>query len=363
MLIATDAAVKEAQRVMEVCNACRYCEGVCATFQAMALRRTFSGGDLDYLANLCHNCTACYHDCQYAAPHDFDINVPVALADLRVDSYTRYAWPGFLARAFERNGLITAVVTTISITVLLALAMLFINASTLFGQHVGPGSFYKVVGHGLMVATAGLTFGFAILAMIIGGVRFWRATGGGPLKLRNLLSAGHYAATLKYLDGGHGDGCSTVDDRASNLRRIYHQFTMWGFLLCFAATCVATVYDYGLGLVAPYPFFSVPVLLGTIGGVGLLIGPVGLVWNKLKSDPRPLQLKHFGMDYAFLGSLFLVSLTGLLLLAFRETSAMGVLLIIHLGFVLGFFLLLPYSKFVHAVYRFAALAKFAGEKR
>ena len=89
--------LEEARRVMQVCNACRYCEGICATFQAMSLRRAFTDGELDYLANLCHHCTACYHDCQYTAPHAFDINVPSALVALRADSYRRYAWPRRLA--------------------------------------------------------------------------------------------------------------------------------------------------------------------------------------------------------------------------------------------------------------------------
>lgn len=169
------------------------------------------------------------------------------------------------------------------------------------------------------------------------------------------------AATLEHLGGGHGEGCNTRDEGYSNQRRYYHQATMWGFLLCFAATCVATLYDYGLGRLAPYAFLSLPVLLGTAGGVGLLIGPAGLVWVKLHSDTRPLVVRHFGMDYAFLALLFLVSLTGLVLLAVRDTAAMGLTLVIHLGFVLSFLIMLPYSKFVHAVYRSAALLRFAME--
>jgi citrate/tricarballylate utilization protein len=43
--------------------------------------------------------------------------------------------------------------------------------------------------------------------------------------------------------------------------------------------------------------------------------------------------------------------------------AMGVLLAIHLGVVLGLFLTLPYGKFVHAVYRFAALVRYRLESR
>ncbi|MDB9869978.1 tricarballylate utilization protein TcuB, partial [Alphaproteobacteria bacterium] len=72
-------------------------------------------------------------------------------------------------------------------------------------------------------------------------------------------------------------------------------------------------------------------------------------------------IKTLGLDYGFLFLLKGVAETGLLLLIFRETSAMGVLLAIHLGFVLALFLLLPYSKFVHGIYRFIALIINASE--
>jgi len=56
----------EVARVLQICNACRYCEGFCAVFPAMTRRLTFGGADVHYLANLCHNCGACLHACQYA---------------------------------------------------------------------------------------------------------------------------------------------------------------------------------------------------------------------------------------------------------------------------------------------------------
>ena len=73
----------EADRLMTVCNSCRYCEGLCAVFPAMEMRRAFSDGDLNYLANLCHSCGACYTDCQFSPPHEFDVNVPKTLAAAR----------------------------------------------------------------------------------------------------------------------------------------------------------------------------------------------------------------------------------------------------------------------------------------
>ena len=73
--------LEEADRLMTVCNSCRYCEGLCAVFPAMEMRRSFSDGDLNYLANLCHGCGACYTDCQFSPPHEFNVNVPADAGD------------------------------------------------------------------------------------------------------------------------------------------------------------------------------------------------------------------------------------------------------------------------------------------
>jgi citrate/tricarballylate utilization protein len=42
---------------------------------------------------------------------------------------------------------------------------------------------------------------------------------------------------------------------------------------------------------------------------------------------------------------------------------MGILLALHLGVVLALFLTMPYGKFVHGLYRFAALLRYARERR
>ena len=78
--------VQRGQHVMAVCNACRYCEGYCPVFPAMENRLVFAKHDLAYLANLCHNCGECLYACQFAPPHEFGINVPRMLAEVRLGS-------------------------------------------------------------------------------------------------------------------------------------------------------------------------------------------------------------------------------------------------------------------------------------
>ena len=205
-------AMAEARRAMEVCNACRYCEGFCAVFPAMELRREFASGDLNYLANLCHSCRGCYYACQYAPPHEFGINVPRVLAEVRAESYAQYAWPGPLARLYERNGLIMALAMAGGVALVLLLTMAFQRSGVLFGaQPVVPGQgFYNVIPYGAMVWTASASFVFALIAMGVGFARFWRDTGGTAAELARpqpLLQALRDAATLRYL-GGAGHGCN-----------------------------------------------------------------------------------------------------------------------------------------------------------
>ena len=357
--------IEEAQRVLAICNACRYCEGYCATFPALQRRLSFTEGDIRYLGNLCHNCGACLYACQYAPPHEFALNFPRLMAQVRAESWQRYAWPGFLARAFESNGLFASLATAAGLVFFLLFAAWLAGPERLFAAHSdAQGSFYAVIPHGAMVAVFGAVSLFVLAAFAVGFVRFWRDTGErdsaftpGPA-----LGAVRDAVVLRYLDGG-GDGCTYPDEKPSFARRTFHHLTFYGFLLCFAATSTATIYHYALDWKAPYPFWSLPVLLGTVGGVGLLVGPAGLAWLKRRRDPELADPAQRGMEAGFLALLFLTSLTGLALLAFRETVAMGMLLVAHLGVVLALFATMPYGKFVHALYRLAAHARFHLERR
>jgi citrate/tricarballylate utilization protein len=353
-------AIAEARRNLEVCNACRYCEGYCAVFPAMELRREFSAVDIGYLANLCHGCRGCFYACQYAPPHEFGINLPKVFAELRDESYVHYAWPRPLGRLFERNGTVVSVATALIVALVMIGAALFQSPDRLFGVLQGPGSFYAVIPHGVMVLLAGATFGFGLLAMALSVARFRAAIGGEGPVAKPFLRAVHDALTLRNL-GGVGHGCNDRDGGFSTMRRNFHHALFYGFLLCFASTLSATGAHYVFGWQAPYSLLSVPVVLGTVGGVGMTVGCAGLIWLKIVGDPEPVARRLMGADYAMLVLLLLVAVTGLVLLAVRSTSAMGVTLAIHLGFVLALFLALPYSRMVHGAYRFVALLRAARE--
>ena len=169
------------------------------------------------------------------------------------------------------------------------------------------------------------------------------------------------ALTLRHLHG-NGIDCTHAEEARTPWRRWFHHFTFYGFALCFASTTVAALYHVVFGWRAPYAMTSLPVVLGTAGGLGLLIGPSGLLACRRRRDAARDAPGESQLGATFITLLFLTSLSGLLLLALRDGPAMGALLVVHLGLVLALFLTLPYGKFVHGLYRAAALVQYARER-
>jgi citrate/tricarballylate utilization protein len=341
---ADSSQVREGQRLLRLCNACRYCEGFCAVFPAMERRSMFSAADVNYLANLCHNCGECFYACPFTPPHEYALNLPKALAEIRIESYAQTAFPRSFSLAHGNSTRATSAMIIIAVAVMAGMV-------AAFGSFASTGAnFYAVIPHGPMAAALGLVFLLAVIAMLIAFFRFWRHAIGVPIEAGPMAAAVSDTLRLTNLDS------------LSPARRWFHHATFYGFLLCFASTSVAAFYHYALGWRAPYPYLSVPVILGTLGGLGLLAGPAGLFWLKRKRDPAldDLNPRDFGESFILL--LLLSGFTGLLLLALRETAAMSWLLIVHLGVVAALFASVPYGKFMHGKYRFAALLRNAFEQ-
>src|SRR5439155_2785250 len=124
-----------------------------------------------------------------------------------------------------------------------------------------------------------------VLVHLVGFLRFWRESGESLSRFfqpSSLLHAARDVLLLKNLDNNSA-GCTYPDERRSQARRRFHHCTYYGFLLCLASTTVAALY-HAVGWQAPHAYFSVPVVLGTVGGVGLLIGPAGLYRLKGRRD-------------------------------------------------------------------------------
>ncbi|MEO1678887.1 MAG: tricarballylate utilization 4Fe-4S protein TcuB [Pseudomonadota bacterium] len=342
--------LNEARRQAEICNACRYCEGYCAVFPSLHRERAFADGDLTHLANLCHNCRGCYYACQYTAPHEFDLNLPAALADVRQASWQDYAWPRSLSAIFHASGVALAAALVAGFAAILLALWLLAPA--------GGEGFYAVMSHGAMVAIFAPAFLFPLASLAVSLRRYWRDTGGGALRSADLVAAVRAAARMDNLGGGHGDGCNFEDeDRFSHARRHAHHAVMYGFLLCFLSTSSGTVLHYGFALEAPYPFWSLPKLLGVPGGILMVIGTLLLARLKLQSDRSLGAAAVWGGEMGFLFLLFFVAATGLGLYWLGGTTLMPGLLALHLGAVLTFFLLTPYTKMAHGFFRLAALTQ------
>src|SRR5437763_7091919 len=275
---------------MVICNACRYCEGYCAVFPAMERRLSFNEADIHYLANLCHNCAECYYACQYAPPHEFAVNVPKVFAEIRARSYQKYAWPRFVS-----VGGWWAAVIGIMVAALLA------------GSRSAAGAnFYGVISHETMVGAFAAVFGLILVVHAAGFLRFWRESGETVAALFQpavVFKAFRDVLTLKNLDS-NAVGCTYPDERHSQSRRRFHHFTFYGFLLCTASTAIAAAYHTFFGWQAPHAYLSAPVVLGTLGGMGLLMCPVGLYRLKRRRDISIVDVRQDSMDASFLALLF-----------------------------------------------------------
>jgi citrate/tricarballylate utilization protein len=140
-------------------------------------------------------------------------------------------------------------------------------------------------------------------------------------------------------------------------------FVFYGFLSAFAATIIAAILQDIFDQLPPYSLFSLPVILGTLGGIAIIIGATGLLYLKQRSDRAPADSGSIDLDWVFLVSLDVVSITGMALLLLRDTPIMGLLLVVHLATVLALYVSAPYGKFAHFVYRYVALVQNRLESR
>jgi len=222
--------VEEASRQLVICNACRYCEGLCAVYPALERRGPLDVGDISQLANLCHDCRACYDACMYTPPHAFGVNVPKVLAAVRLHDYRRYVWPANPPR-WLRGWL--GVFSGAAIATLLILIVAVVHLGGFSGLMASDGSTaspYQLIPYPALLVVLLVPAVFAVVVVVGAAVRFWRATASGPshdggfapVTTRAITRAVWYAATLRYLRGGGGNCYYPESGQPAASRRRLH---------------------------------------------------------------------------------------------------------------------------------------------
>lgn len=348
-----EAIFADGRRQLAICNACRYCAGYCPVWPAMERRGQFSVGDLEQLANLCHDCRDCYTACMYTPPHEFKLNPPKLFTQIREDTYDRYIWPHRIPAALRGfTGL--SLVFLVSVAVLVALGLLTGAPDWLT---TSSGDIYHVFGHLSLIAVMSFALIYSLAVTITGLRRFWKAIRTEDSTFSNGGAWGKTMAdilALRNMTGG-AEGCSYIENQPTLARKVGHQFLMFGFLGTFLATCSAAIQQYCLGMLPPYPPLSVPFILGCLGGTAAVIGAATLLIIKPKADASLSTREMSKADHGLLGGLLVLMLTGFLVTMLRYTPAFPATLILHLSTVLTAFLVFPRTKFVHLFFRAIAI--------
>ncbi len=138
-------------------------------------------------------------------------------------------------------------------------------------------------------------------------------------------------------------------------RRFVHLSIMWGFLGLLATT--------GLDLLFKEPFSQVPIyypmrLLGTVAGLLVLYGTSVALINRI-IQPNKYASHSMLSDWLFLVLLWGVTLTGFFveISVYLPLGSVGeyVVFLVHVVGAMMLVLLLPFTKFAHAILRPVAL--------
>lgn len=352
-----DNLLLSANHQLNICNSCRYCEGLCAVFPALERRIDFGRGDITQLANLCHDCRACLDACMYAPPHEFDLNIPRVLSEVRVESYETYVWPRRLPALLQGwRGAISGLMVSVAVVLITTYASTGFSG---FQRTESAGSPYEDVPYYPLLTLLLVTALFSVTVISVAARKFWREINGRSTLARPvaLWRATLESLTLRYLRGG-GGGCfypsATVP---SSARRVLHTFVAYGFGLCLLSTTSAAVLQDLVGSMPPYDVISVPVIAGLAGGIAMTIGCTGLLAMKASATGIAASPEMTRKDYGLLVALDFLAVSGLATLFVRDSWAFDLVFIVHLAAVVFSFLATPYSKFIHVIYRYLSLVK------
>jgi quinone-modifying oxidoreductase subunit QmoC len=314
---------------------------------------------------LCHACGDCSDRCPRGArPGD-------VMAAVRREAILHFAFPGFIARWFGRARYLPLLLALPA----LLLGLLFARGEQVeaaMGAARTPGpriiySFARSVPQPLLIGFFGLFSALALLAVVVGVLRFWRAlvladARNGTQPTRSL--PGSILTTLKcVLTHNKFTPCGK-----QHARYFSHMLVFWGFIAMFVVSLwvmTASINPLLQDFIYPFNFWNPWRLLANLGGLAVLVGCGLMIRERVRDEGKQAGGTYF--DWAFLGLLVGVVATGflseLLHYARLEPHRLGTYYV-HLLLVFTLLVYLPYSKFAHMIYRTTAMvyAEYSGRR-
>jgi ferredoxin len=143
------------------------------------------------------------------------------------------------------------------------------------------------------------------------------------------------------------------------LKWFVHAATLWGFLGLLAATIINYVLDIiGIKPTGTYmPLWHPIRAFGTISGLLMVYGVTVLIIKRWRSTDKAHSNSTFG-DWSFIIMVWLAGVTGFVVevsLYLPPATWAYWILIVHVAISMELVLMLPFTKFAHAILRIAAL--------
>ncbi len=305
----------------------------------------------DPAAWLCHQCSHCNSYCpREAKPAD-------VMAALRDYSITHYAVPTFMGKAVKEAKYLPFLFAFPALIFLLILAWLGNLTSLPTGQIV----FSKFMPILYIEIVFSLAVGAAVVAVIVGGVRYWKSMNGFFLPSRDGSPGKGFSATLvdivrhRRFRQCEGDRVGTRESYKAHLHRS-HLAVFYGFLGLVLTTTSVGIGIYAFGYLTPWPLWHPVKILGNVSGIAVLVACAVFLYRRYTDKEKAGKSTY--SDWLFLWVLALTTLTGFLSEILRLANIPPLaywVYFIHLIFIFSLLVYIPYSKFAHLAYRFVAM--------
>jgi quinone-modifying oxidoreductase subunit QmoC len=276
----------------------------------------------------------------------------------------RYSVPRLLGRWVNRPHCIPLLLGIPAALLTLALLVRDPLADVLgLSPHAGENIVFAYSGlfpHWLLNMFFGLFTVLALLAVVVGVLRFWWAMKSALPRDRGLNPAkglfASIAATLgKVILHDRFDQCTKARPRL-----LSHVCVFFGFIALSLVTIWVITAPYNPLIrgefVYPFGLWSPWKMLANAGGIALAAGCLLMVWDRLRDNERTGSGGYF--DWALISALLLVVITGFItevLHYLRLEPHRHIAYFVHLVLVLALLMSLPYSKLAHVAYRSTAL--------